>query len=63
MIFEMASLRSETILWHTMFVQAGFAKAGVGALIVLVKVEVVLDEEGTGERIISDPVSAYPRVE
>jgi len=63
MILEVTGLRSETNLWHTMFIQTGFAKAGVGALIVMVKVEVVLDEEGTGERVISDSVSAYPRIE
>ena len=63
MILEMAGLRSETILWRTIFIQAGFAKGGVGALIVLVKVEVMLDEQGTGERVISDAVPAYPRIE
>ena len=62
-IFEMAGASAKFSGRLAVFVEAIFAKAGVGLLIVVSEIEIVLDERSAREGVIADAVSAHPGIE
>src|SRR6202035_865509 len=63
MIFNVAGAGVKFSGRLAVFVEAIFAKAGVGFLIVAGKIEIVLDQRSTREGVIADAVSAHPGIE
>ncbi len=62
MIFKMAGGRAEISTRLAGFVEAPFAETGVGVLIIGGEIEIVLNEESACVRVITDAVTADPRV-
>src|SRR6266403_3633946 len=44
-------------------IQARFAKAGVGAEIVALEIEAVLDERGARKRVVAHAIAAHPGIQ
>src|SRR5580700_5484176 len=63
MIFNVAGAGARFSVRLAVFVEAVFAKAGVGFLIVACKIEIVLDQRSTHEGVVADAVSAHPGIE
>src|SRR5262245_11349358 len=62
MVFKVAGGCAEVGARLTGFVKAALTKTGVGVLIVRYKIEMVLDQQRTSERVIADAVAADPRI-
>jgi hypothetical protein len=63
MILKMAGARAKFSSRLTVFVETIFAEAGVGLSIVGGKIEVMLDEHRARVSVVSNAVSANPRIE
>jgi len=63
MIFEVAGARTEFSGRLAVLVEAIFAEAGVGLLIVAREIETVFNEGSTHKGVVADAVSAHPGVE
>jgi hypothetical protein len=63
MVIEMAGGRVLVGENVSVGIDSAHAEAGVGHEPVLLKIEIVLDEESAGERVISDAIAAYPGID
>ena len=62
MIFKMSGGSTEIGARLAGFVEATFAEAGIGVLIVSREIEIVLNEQRAGVRVITDAVAADPGI-
>ena len=62
-IFEVAGARAKFSDGLAVFVEAIFAEAGVGLLVVMSEIEIVLDERSARVGVVADTVSAHPGIE
>ncbi len=62
-IVQVAGGRAKDVFGLAVFIEARFAKAGVGSDIVALKIEAVFDQGGAHEGVIADAVAADPRIQ
>src|SRR5713226_7481351 len=62
-IFQVAGGRAKDVFGLAVFIEARFAKAGVGSDVVALKIEAVFDQGGAHEGVIADAVAADPRIQ
>src|SRR5438477_26087 len=63
MIVEVAGGGAKFSLGQAAFVEAGVAEARVGILIVVLKIETVLDQGSAREGVVADAVAVNPRIQ
>jgi len=63
MVVEMSGARAEHGLGLAKGIEALLAEGLVGRLVVMGKVEVMLDERGAGISIVADTIAANPRID
>ena len=63
MIVEVAGSGAKFRLGQTVFVEASIAEAGIGVLVVVLKIETVLDQRSANESVVADAVAVDPRIQ